>query len=512
MRNLTKIIMGFYVFAAGGCASKLDVSPVTNSPVQGVVYSLPMTEFHIETSYQAVGCDKNDQTKFKVKATIDFESEQVNDPLNTYKIDLASMSQFTNKASTEVEFHEGTQLLKSINAKSEDSTIPFVSSVASTVLNVLTSNVTANRALIVGVTPPSVCSPGTPAVVPPGTVPANLPKRAGEGVLHFKLRQIKAQKDVVEAKTSELEDATKTVVEAAREQAELSPAVDPNVDAKLLRAVKLQKVTAAELAIESATLEKMTDAVSAKKEVIWPKCSFDLNKTTVAKLTSNDVQKWTDQTFGADPGMTLDEYDIHLSVSRLRGAGSISTSACGTANPPRTRRTNLMGLYYRNPETALLTFSRDYDDGGTPKTETIKQVRAPVAQLGFVNSLKIETRPFQSADFSATFAKTGAVLSAGYVETGTPAAALSTALDEIAEGYSTLVDARAGEELARQENEQKIAEAKLAAAKAEQDLDALTQSTIEEETSTIEAETALIEAEIAQIEAERKRAALLVSE
>lgn len=460
-----QIFAGASLISMSACSTSLAVKPVEQGPQSGVVYALPMTQFKIDIVRQVASCDGGNM---KVKNTFNVEKVSIEDPDNIFVIKPDSLSHFLNTASTEIKFHEGSRRIKSFNSAVVENTGPTIGAIIKGAVGLMT-----------------VPSPFGFAEDPITCW--------DEGGIKKKVEAAIEQEKVVKQTTKDINAQMLLVAKLTAEKTALLPGSTTAMDAKLAAAVAHLKSLKDRSTEEEKAFTELLKPITFKQSLVWPKSGKTLARQEPIRIPVAALEKWVGPDSAGEP--QIEALDIYLSLAADSG------TARQAGQPMRTDKN---GLYYRTPAQGALVFTGTKLVDEARQAAVLHRHKDTIAQLGYVNSLSIDAGPFESIEFSAEFDNDGGLVSAGYKETASPSAAVSSLIDTAVEQYRTAGTYRAGREQAKLDAELKALQSELAIKEANEKL---TPAETSEEAQALEAltdETTLLNAQIARLEAEKK--------
>ncbi len=315
-------------FLVSGCAANLNVASYKNVPQDGIVYALPMAQFEVKIIRRISECGANGM---KVVTKFDVKKKLVEDPDHLYVIDPKSLSTFFNSSSVEVQFHEDTRTLKSLNAAVDDKAGPAA----------ITAIKIAGAAF------------GIPA--PPGgralacNTATNIPQ---------KVARANSEIDALKKLTLQLDAQTVKVTELVAAHKLAMPGSDPLLDRTIKREyghlVNLKKAISSKQKVVAASLKPISHT---SKMIIWPKKGNDLDQSDANLLPPKVMADWV----GGAPGPAQRRaFEVFLSLksdSKLIGRQN-------TVN--EVFKASGSGLFYRTPVRGKLIFSTHSDPKVAP--------------------------------------------------------------------------------------------------------------------------------------------------
>lgn len=464
----------------------LSVTPTESKPLQGIVYALPLSTFDISTTRQLIKCDSEG---FLVKTEISVTPHSIEDPANLYVIDPHSLSEIFNTSTVKVDFHEGTRFLKSVNADGTGAAQELLTSVIKT------------TASIYGV---EFGGSGSEALAP-----TEQPSVCTEEAVEL-LDGIKRVSSDIKRVTKEIQEQQVVLDSAVLAQARILPGRTKDADELVASAKTLLEALAAQLETLIKTDQRFKNPLISTVTERWPTDGSETNKSNITPLPKITEKKW----FGAIPGEgnPLIDSMINLTVA-LEGQPGIGRTLSDIE--PAKWRTSFKGLYYRNPVAAELKFTRsNVKLAKKPDPEKIESVEQPpilvaresfdIAQLGYVNSLKVKNGAFESTEFSAMFDVAGRLVSSESKKIKSAATSAAEILDVVKEEFQTLKELEKNEPQNALNSQLALLQAELNILQTQKSIADFGDTDSELQTQAFEEQQKIIEAEIALFEAMKK--------
>lgn len=454
-----------------GCSRDLRVKSISeNSERVGIGYVLPFTQFAIVESWSLDYCfdpetakpdaPKEPRVTVKVEAT----PTSVEDGSLAFIMDPQDLQTLTNVAAFNAKWYEGTNMLSSINASSEDRTAQIIGNLTKIAIKLVPlfgGGLTASTA-------------------------SNDPDCTAAGLAAW--RKAAKARTALKAATDDVETATAEVKRLTEKVAQQGANVDDATKNDLGKAIdRLVQANVAQANAAEAFGEAMKP-ISSTRKFRWPTDSNSfsrgpdnppepvrswLNGQGIAKLRPIYLQIERSGTFGRDP------------------------LACGPGPCPDPRpASELAGLRYRMPVAGRLvacsmTPCRSLGDG------VIASFEAPIAQLGYVNVLRFRGQTFGNNSFGAEFTQNGSLKMVAYDQKSAPGEGATGAG---ADSVGQLSDAF--NPTARLNAQTAYLKALKERRDAEQALKTDPNSWVAAETAALGADTALINARIANLNAQ----------
>lgn len=481
----------------------------------GPRYFLPMTTFDITITRRVAECvkggDGSQYTDIRIATEIDVEARQVEDPDAAYVIDLRSLSNMFNATSTQVQFFDGTNILHTVNAKVEDRTGPAVVAGARAVASV--------AGLVAGLPVSDLFGASLQGIMADDKRPSQY-----DGICAQLATVNELRRDVVKA--TELVAKWTLYVEllAYNPDTEIDFNIELDPPKDLVSALEKLREAERNLAGTKRTLGRALAQITHVFKTTWPTGGNDnFTERKLAPLPQRVIDNWYGVR-GADGELTGHEApvkpeDFHVSVEMVSlehfGRNYIARDTTnGESTAPRVVDAYFPshGIRYRSPVQGRLIFRGKDMSKAEPKVDVLKTSDHEISQLGYIDAFAVRSRPFESAEYSLVFSKSGRPVSMGYKEDGAPVEGALSALTGIVAASSGFIEARDKERAERRKAESDAIDA---AAKrrltelqiAEREL-ALNDPEDEVRRDSIKLETEIINAQIALIEAQQRYEAL----
>lgn len=320
---------------------------------------------------------------------------------------------------------------------------------------------------------------------PPGSAPSGCTPEAENA-----LETIGLLKPELERLTTEVETGTAELSRATSRLAALGSAADDAARRRVIDASDRLIALQGRHQTVSRQLSSALDRVTATRVVRWPDSGRTTENAMPYQIDPRAVTRW----FTRPPGPIN---AVHL---RLERVGAFGRAPSDLSTEVSRQVSGARGLRYRVPAMGRLVACSATPCTSEQRAVVLTEVEGPVAQLGYVHRLPINSRTFGSTVFAAEFTPMGGLRTVGYEQKSAPgeaaAAAAAGAIDELA----GVLDPTA-----RLERETAYLEALQARRAAAEALQPVASDPAGDERAAIEAETALLEAQIARLEA---RAAL----
>ncbi|TMJ16146.1 MAG: hypothetical protein E6G94_04940 [Alphaproteobacteria bacterium] len=455
----------------GGCTTSLDVQPLAPSGSRaGIAYVLPFTQYTITETWRLANCTAGEQ---KVGLKVEASAGQADDGLHQYLIDAASLQRLMTKSDFKATFYEDSNVLKTINASVEDRSGAVIGNIVKTVATL--------APLAMGV--PSTAALAEPVSACNKDIQAALETAAG----------LKAELDQSNA---DVAAATDKVVALAARIARMGTSVDEATSKQYGAALaQLDDLVAAQGDLAGRLAEALKP-ISYQRIVRWPSRSDCFESRAGDEIPAAVLEKWF------QPGQApSDRPKAYFGIERA-GSFGVEPTGCPAGSPAAGPMASnaagqVSGIRYRMPAKGRLVTCREPSCTSEDPAKGIVLVEGAVAQLGYINTLPVETRAFGSNSFSAEFRPAGGLASAGYAQTAAPLEGATAAIADAAGGLAPLLDpsARLASETAylKALKERRDAAVALQPTAASPNADAL---------AGLDADTTLLNAQIAKLQAE----------
>jgi hypothetical protein len=451
-----------------GCATTLDVQREPNDNVvrerAGIVQVLPFTQYEVTGTWRLISCKPGENNvTLKVAATAGTHD----DPSQRYVIDPTSLQGPATRATFGVEYHEGTNTLKSVNADVEDDTAEVVGNIVSTIGSL--------AGPLTGLPTSAVRQPR--AVQPTPTVCTLGAEQALQRVATLQPQLDQATRDVAEA----TDDVARLAAIVARLGDATPPATAAEFDASLRR---LDSVTNSHARL-AEQLRSALSAITVTRSVRWPQSGVEFDRETPLTIPDQAVRAWLNGTHD-----TARLPQAYLSIRTANGG--VPTLVTGSA-PTRTEP--VRGIPYRlNVRGRLISCPERCLPGESSAQQTV--LEGTVAQLGGVAVLPVRNPPLGSTVFSAAFNKDATLVTAGFTQRRAPLVQGTRIAADTTAGLAPLFDPSV--RLERETEQLELLQRHRTAASALQP--AVTTPTAEA-TAALAAETTLLDAQIANLQA-----------
>lgn len=477
-------ITGAAVLLAG-CSSTLTVDnyPAAGAAETGIVYALPMTQFEIKITRRIAECIERSGTgqdaiaaEMKIATTFEVTERSIEDSAARYVIRPETLSTMFNSAGVEVQFHENTRMLKSVNASVKDEAGPALVSAIKI----------AGAALGV---PGGVAGPPKHVCNSKDKIPEKVAD-ANAGLAELKVR------------TANLNAEKAALTKMVADYNGLVDASDPGLDAGIAQKIEDVKTAQAAVVAQSALVADLLKPISNVSEpVFWPQAGGDRGRSEPYELSPDVLEKW----LGDDPS---DEQKRSASVFFALAA---DTNANGTDAAGKPALGPTMGIAYRTPQPGKLIFEQlknpslpRYDLANDAQFRAIDEHSTNVSQLGFINKFVIDAAPFESVEYVLEFTDKGYLSKAGYKQTGAPISSIASASEAITTQLLALEAARDAEAQSELDETLKRLQTEVAIAEAEAKLNPPAPTESQKTIDMLSADTLEKQALIANLEAEKK--------
>lgn len=495
---------GAFAALLSGCTATMTSAPLTQvGPREGIGYVLPYTNWSVTVAWRLDYCpDPADPTANNGKdASLAVKVEAVagsaDDGELQFLINPQDLQTPTSITTFGAKWHDGRNVLSSINASVEDRTAQVIGNIVKTAVKVIP--------LAAGLP-----APGAPPLAPgapPSATRFCLPTAATA------LETAKTAKALVETREGELKAKTAVLTALTTKVAAMGRAIDDATRTALGTGlddvVKARRnLTAAEEALVQAL-----ESISYTRKLTWPNGGNEFSGGPIT-VDPDKVTSWVQLDTPGD----LPLRDVYLQIERVgsfgrmpdradrrpvaagasRVADSSNPTKAGTgADKYRLPDSMSKGLRYRMPARGLFVACSRSPCGSEDLVGKLAEFEGPVAQLGYVNVLPFRSRAFGSNAFTAEINIDGSLKAVGYEQKAAPAEGATGAVADAAGQLSGVVDPTA---------RLQAGTTYLTALKARRDaLEALRvpkDDPVGTETSTLGAETALFNARLARLRAE----------
>lgn len=449
--------------AVGGCTSLSTSSDVSTASldeaVLGVPYSLPMLQYELKLTRTLVSCTNGTTKEKLLKFSVAAEAAAHHVPGETYVIDYRKLAGPTKISGVTVLHHEGTKLLKSINATAQDRSAEIIGNVAKSAVGI--------AALANGIPLPS-------GARPIGTLP---PAATGELICNASAEKLIAALEAATAKAKLSSEALKKATAGVDELANRVSALSDADRATLTKRVTAQQAAARALAGAQGELDEAKQAVTLTTTLRWPRDIAMTGKTLrvhatdlgrlvqLVDLVASSGTRNTKEN-PCDLALTAAEclgrkLKVHAKLDRLEPEAPAAQKDKG----PQRQSVSVdgaKGVFVRPPVLGRLLVcaaneAEECDENG-PRV-LVRSDDVAIPQLGTLRFLPFENQAFQDNSLVLEVDKSGNIAKFEYKHLKAQGeGASATALNLVNElrGYA---DARA----AQREEEKKAAADKVAA-------------------------------------------------
>ncbi|HMI41823.1 MAG TPA: hypothetical protein VK485_11415 [Sphingomicrobium sp.] len=458
--------------ALAGCSKSLEVKSITDAgPREGIGYVLPFTQYAMAVTWRLDYCPEGNQLstvgeeKAKIAVKVDAASGSADDKNLAFMINPQDLQSITSVTTFSAKWHEGRNVLSTINASVEDRSAQIVGNLVKTAIKVM----------------PMLGAPGGPALDESGK-PKLAPMPCADD-MSKKLKAAKTAKGRLDAENDLVEGATGAVKERGDQITLMGALIDEGSKKKLADAIE---VLANAKARQTAAAEALTNAlkpISFSRKFLWPLDSNTFRHGPVT-IDPNVLSSWI-HGGRADP--------VFLQIERI---GTFGRETDGNAPNPVPAAT-VKGLRYRMPASGKLVACSVSPCASIDFDTVVASFNGPVAQLGYVNVLPFRSRAFGSNSFSAEFALDGSLKSVGYEQKTAPAEVATGALADAADQLSGVLSPTA---------RLQASTSYLTALKARRDAVEALKPKVDDPVATekagLDAETSLLNARLANLQAE----------
>ncbi len=486
-----------------GCTGTMTSAPMTPAgPRVGIGYVLPYTNWSVTVAWRLDYCpDRANPTANNGKdaalaVKVDAVAGSADDGALQFLINPQDLQTPTSITTFGAKWHDGRNVLSSINASVEDRTGQVIGNIVKTAVKII---------------PLAAGMPAPGAPVTQGATPSAtrfcLPAAAAA------LEEAEMATALVVTRQGELKTRTVTLMALSRKVAAMGSAIDDATKTALAVALDdVVRATRNSTAAEEALSEAL-EAISYTRELTWPS-GGDVFSSGPITVDPNRISSWVQLDSPDDVPLR----EVYLQIERAGSFGREpsradmrprepgTTLAADRSNPIRTNAgvasyrlpdATSKGLRYRMSALGTLVACSRSPCGSEDRAGRIAEFAGPVAQLGYVNVLPFKSRAFGSNSFTAEFGVDGSLRSVGYEQKSAPAEGATAAVADAANQLSGVLDPTA---------RLQAGTAHLVALKSRRDaLEALREpkdDPIATETSALGAERALLDARLARLQAE----------
>ena len=485
-----------------GCAKTLRVEPIAGNKTRtGIGYVLPFTQYATTVTWTLDYCPKPDETDAnaskdaRIAVKVEAIAGSADDGTLAFMIDPQELQSITAVTSFTAKWHDGRNMLSTINASVDDRSAQIVGNVVKTAVKLFP--------LVAGL-PPLPLAPGATAPPPP---PIRCKPEARTA-----LESAKTAKGLLKAQTALVETETATVTDLTRKVVSMGAAVDERTKKDLSDAIdRMALATAAQTEAAEAFAAALKPITYVRK-LDWPENGNTFSGGPLA-LPLARIADWIEPlqnrgveakpvylqiertgTFGRNPGrLDLTPRAAPAVVDRGLRRPAIEPSEDAYALPAPSAP----GLRYRMAAGGRLVACWRSPCGSADPGAVIARFDGPIVQLGYVNILPFRSRAFGNNSIAAEFAPDGSLKSVGYEQKTAPAESVSAALADAATQASSVLDPTV-----RLQSQTAYLKALKEQRDAIEGLKAKVEDSVAAETASLGADTTLINARLANIEAQ----------
>jgi hypothetical protein len=478
--------------ALSGCQS-LEAKKLALSDRVGIGYVLPFTQFAVTVTWKLDYCPATplgagESPVARIALKVDADATSAEDGDLAFIISPQDLQTLTNVTSFTAKWQDGSNMLSTINATSEDRTAQILGNVVKTVVKILP--------LVAGLAPPGGVrgSAVAPVACDPKAAAALAAAKAAKNMLD-------QANDDVTAKTKALADAT----------AQLG--TNPGEGAKARRDAAAVDLSKAQIAQSDATdtLAEALKPISHTVKFRWPEVSSEFSHGP-SILPPDVLGKWAPDAVAKPVYLQLERLgsfgwsppylDLRSDREKAGAQPDVSPIKAQTAGAnPALPDDALKGLRYRMPAQGRLVACWRSPCGSQDVAGVLATFDKPVLQLGYVNVLPFRSHLFGNNGFSVEFAADGRLKSVGYEQKAASAETASGTLADAAGQFSDALNPTA--RLKAETDYLTQLKARRAALEALKE-----ESAAELSKSSLGDDTALLNAQIANLEAQIKLAEL----
>jgi len=423
-----------------GCGRTLNVTLIRpDAPRTGFGYVLPFTQFAMTVTWRLDYCPdpaKPDPIKGsepKIALKVEAVAGSADDGTLAFLVDPQELQSLTSVTTFGAKWHDGRNMLSTINGSVEDRSAQIVGNVVKTAVKIIP--------LAMGVPSP----PGGATL----TTPAPPLIRCDDKAIAA-LAKAKTAKALLDVRNDAVDAATEVLKSVAAKVAAAGQAVDAATKRQLAKA--LDELTAAKVAQTEAAdaLVAALKPISYAHKFLWPQTGDEfsygpdqLPQTTLATwIHKDDLSQVTPKaaylqlersgTFGRKPPRPDRTQAPDVSFS--------PTPAEAGDTAYRVPGPDEKGLRYRMPAGGSLVACWRSPCGSSDTEGVLAKLDTPVVQLGFVNVLAFRSRIFGTNAFSADFAVDGSLKAVSYEQKTAPAEVATGAVADATSQLSGVFD------------------------------------------------------------------------
>ena len=476
-----------------GCTATLESRPLSPSAArEGIGYVLPFTQWAITSTWRLDYCPdrKNPEANSGKDATLAVKVEAIarseDDGGLAFVINPQDLQTLTSITTFNTKWHDGRNLISSINASVEDRTGQIVGNLAKTVVKIIPLTGIPN-------------APGGQGTPRSATIFCS--DDAAKA-----LDSAQTAKASLQARQGILKTANAALAAISRKAAAMGDSVDESTKQALSAAFDAVVKATREQSVAEEVLADSVKEISFSRIVAWPQdgdvfsggpLRMDEKKFAAWLTPSSELpmiffQVERTGSFGrATARLDLRPSDV---LRRLPVDSDNPTLASPGSDPYQIPDTSSKGLRYRMPARGVLVVCWRSPCSAQDYAGRVAAFEGPVAQLGYVNVLPFRSRAFGSNAFTAEINIDGSLKSVGYEQKAAPAevatGAIADATTQVAAVLDPTARLQAGNAYLKALKERRAA------------LEALKDDPIADETSILDSETALLNAELERLKAE----------
>lgn len=451
-----------------GCTNTLDVEPISAAgPRTGVGYVLPYTQYGMTLTWGLDSCpERGTAGGPKIALKVEAVQGSADDGNLAFMVNPQDLQSLTAVTSFTAKWHDGSNMLSTINASAEDRSAAIVGSLVKTAVKLLP--------LVVGA-PPLPAAPGAEAPPPP-------PPPDCTDAARTALKAAKTAKGALETRTEAVNAATAELERLTAKAAVMGDAIDEGTKKALADAMDALSEARAAQSDAADALAAALKPITYVRKFDWPTRGDEFDGGPWA-LPAESLARWVTGDYEASP--------VYLQIER------VGTFGRAPGEPYTLPAATERGLRYRMPAAGRLVACKSRPCRSTDVGSVLASFDGPVVQLGYVNVLPFRGRAFGNNSFAAEFGTDGSLRTVGYEQKSAPAEVIAAAGADAAEQIGGALDPTA-----RLQSESAYLKALKEKRDAYEALKAKVEDPVAAQTASLGADTALINAQLANLEAQ----------
>lgn len=417
-------------------------TPLTsNGAREGIGYVLPYTQWKVTVAWRLDYCPDprqpaaNGGRDATLVVKVDAVADSADDGSLQFLINPQDLQTATSITTFGAKWHDGRNILSSINASVEDRTAQVVGNLVKTAVKVI---------------PLAAGAPAPPGAAPTATLFCTAEATAA-------LSAAKDAKALLDIKDGDLKKATSALASVTTKVASMGGAIDDATKSALSTAIDNLVKAQREQSATAEALQTALEAISYTRKLNWPSESSEFSSGPISADIAK-INAWFQGAAGDE--VPLDT--VYFQIERIGSFGRLpdrldkrkpispnTALAPDPSNPTVETKgedkylppdDKSRGLRYRMPARGRLVVCSRSPCGSDDDVGMLAEFEGPVAQLGYVNVLPFRSRAFGSNSFTAEMNLDGSLKSVGYEQKAAPAEAATGALADAATQLSSVLD------------------------------------------------------------------------